>query len=95
MQADKYQQSFWTPNEANNRLQIFNDIHIIRNKIKMVLKFIHSGYNLFSTTANSDNEQLTVVRNKADHLLLTLLYLCEESNAQVFQSIFRNCYALM
>ena len=82
--------------KANNGFQLFNDTQTFRNEIKKaVLKFIHPGYDLFSPiTANSDGEQLTAVRNKADHLLSTSSYLHGEPNAQVFQLIFRNCYAL-
>ncbi|KAF8134028.1 hypothetical protein EV363DRAFT_1295397 [Boletus edulis] len=66
---------------------IFNDTQTFHSDIKkVVMKFIHPGYDLFlPATAGIDKEKLTVVKNKADKLLSTSSYLHGAPDAQVFQ----------
>lgn len=50
------------------------------------MKFIRPGYDLFlPATPDTDEDKLTVVKNKADELLSTSSYLRGAPDAQVFQ----------
>ncbi|KAF8133443.1 hypothetical protein EV363DRAFT_1295587 [Boletus edulis] len=68
---------------------IFNDTQTFHSDIKkVVMKFIHPGYDLFlPATAGIDKEKLTVVKNKADKLLSTSSYLRGAPDARYFNYI--------